>query len=473
MNPKFSIIIPTKNRPLVIRGAIGSCLRQTCGDLEVIVVDNDDGDGALKRVVEEFQDKRLRYVRTGGLSHADNWEAGWRHATGDCVTLLHDKAAFRDDAIETIASVQDKHPGACVLWRSDFLCSLNCEPGHPVLFTSRVSGQAIPYSNRDCLRRVTSLPYPGWEHMLPVISHAMVPRHYLEQIASGPCGRVFSDVPDFSQAYRLLATCENYVLCDRSLAVGCDQGGSTAAQFDLGSQSVSAKEKFQDDHLFSHVPVKIMHTRNMILNQYHLIREEVGGVLTEFPLPLDAYYVSLVHGLIDTAYGDGNVTRGHLLAWANSLNAQEPELRTRVFASTGSILLPFILQASVVPLDGVSAYERLMRVNRRTRELKAEVSELKSQMRLLKQSFKAAEKDVPTLGSVARATLRRLFRRSTKTRPSNEDHPRQISTEPGAEPSAQDAPLFAIDVVKAAVPPCEVRMEPAGTPLGPLSPPAQ
>ena len=62
MNPKVSVIIPTYNRPKLIRRAIHSILAQTYQNFEIVVVD-DSSNNKTEKVIEEFNDKRIRYVR--------------------------------------------------------------------------------------------------------------------------------------------------------------------------------------------------------------------------------------------------------------------------------------------------------------------------------------------------------------------------------------------------------------------------
>ena len=62
MTPKISVIIPTCNRPELLKRSIASVLAQTFADFELIVVD----DGMKKRaesVVSSFGDSRIRYVK--------------------------------------------------------------------------------------------------------------------------------------------------------------------------------------------------------------------------------------------------------------------------------------------------------------------------------------------------------------------------------------------------------------------------
>ncbi len=59
--PTVSVIIPTYNRPDLVKKAIQSVLAQTYKDFEIIVVD----DGVEKRAeeaVKSFADQRIRYI---------------------------------------------------------------------------------------------------------------------------------------------------------------------------------------------------------------------------------------------------------------------------------------------------------------------------------------------------------------------------------------------------------------------------
>jgi glycosyltransferase involved in cell wall biosynthesis len=62
MNPKVSVIIPTYNRPHLIKRAIKSVLNQTYQHFEIIVVDDSDND-ETKKVIEGFGDKRIKYIK--------------------------------------------------------------------------------------------------------------------------------------------------------------------------------------------------------------------------------------------------------------------------------------------------------------------------------------------------------------------------------------------------------------------------
>jgi len=62
MNPKVSVIIPTYNRPQLIKRAIKSVLNQTYQNFEIIIID-DSPNNETEKVVKELQDNRMKYVR--------------------------------------------------------------------------------------------------------------------------------------------------------------------------------------------------------------------------------------------------------------------------------------------------------------------------------------------------------------------------------------------------------------------------
>jgi glycosyltransferase involved in cell wall biosynthesis len=87
--PRFSVVIPTFNRPDILPRAIESVLSQSYDDFEVIVVD-DGSAQPMEQALSEIRDPRLRWVRrpNGGLSSARN--SGIAEAHGEFVTFLDD-----------------------------------------------------------------------------------------------------------------------------------------------------------------------------------------------------------------------------------------------------------------------------------------------------------------------------------------------------------------------------------------------
>ncbi|MDY3556023.1 glycosyltransferase [Gemmata sp. JC717] len=90
MSPRFSVVIPTRERADTLRFALRTCLDQSFDDYEVVVSDNHSSP-ATRSVVDETADPRVRYVRTPEpVAMSTNWEFAVGHARGEHVLLIGD-----------------------------------------------------------------------------------------------------------------------------------------------------------------------------------------------------------------------------------------------------------------------------------------------------------------------------------------------------------------------------------------------
>jgi glycosyltransferase involved in cell wall biosynthesis len=102
MSADFSVIIPSRNRPALLRAAIDSVLAQRHPSKEIIVVDDgSDGDAAaLYRQMEEELAGQVTFLhliyrpRGHGQSYAINFGAS--RATGDYICMLDDDDSWID-----------------------------------------------------------------------------------------------------------------------------------------------------------------------------------------------------------------------------------------------------------------------------------------------------------------------------------------------------------------------------------------
>lgn len=97
--PFFSVIIPTYNRRDFLEKAVRSVLSQTCGDFELIIVDDGSCDGT-KDLIGSFHDNRLKYVfqSNRGVSSARN--RGLEIALGRFVAFLDSDDRWRGEKLE-------------------------------------------------------------------------------------------------------------------------------------------------------------------------------------------------------------------------------------------------------------------------------------------------------------------------------------------------------------------------------------
>lgn len=89
-HPRFTIILPTRERADTLRHALRTCTEQDYENLEIIVADNMSRDDT-RDVVEGCGDPRVRYVNPGRrLSMSHNWEFALSHVRAGFVTALGD-----------------------------------------------------------------------------------------------------------------------------------------------------------------------------------------------------------------------------------------------------------------------------------------------------------------------------------------------------------------------------------------------
>ena len=97
MSPILSIIIPTKNRVQYLKDCLISSLLIQESNIEIIVHDNSDDPNQVKELVDELNDKRIKYYYTDQkLSQTENSELALSYASGEYITFIGD-----DDSVCT------------------------------------------------------------------------------------------------------------------------------------------------------------------------------------------------------------------------------------------------------------------------------------------------------------------------------------------------------------------------------------
>ena len=89
-DPLFSILIPTRDRPVTFRHSLATALVQHGDDFEIVVADNCSSP-AVAQIVKAAQSDRITYIRSDEiLPMTQNWEAGLRRCRGEYITILGD-----------------------------------------------------------------------------------------------------------------------------------------------------------------------------------------------------------------------------------------------------------------------------------------------------------------------------------------------------------------------------------------------
>ena len=134
--PLISVIIPTFNRPKLLKKALNSALNQSYKNLEIIVTD-DGADESASEICKNFADPRIKFVKnlTRAKSPNGNKNNGFDNASGELVCLLDDDDELLPGAIEECLKFI-KQGFSCVF--ADCLCEVDGA------LTDKISGSS-PY----------------------------------------------------------------------------------------------------------------------------------------------------------------------------------------------------------------------------------------------------------------------------------------------------------------------------------------
>lgn len=106
---KVSVIIPTYNCIAYLPKAINSVLDQTCGDYEVIVI-NDNSTDETSTYLNQITDTRLKVLTTKGVGASEARNIGIREANGEFVAFLDADDFWHPEKLEKQLNLHANHP---------------------------------------------------------------------------------------------------------------------------------------------------------------------------------------------------------------------------------------------------------------------------------------------------------------------------------------------------------------------------
>ncbi len=140
--PKFSVLLPTRNRLELLQYAVQSVLRQQYDDWEIIISDN-FSDEDIAGYVHSLNDDRIRYYRTESfVPVTDNWNNSLRYATGDYIIMLGDDDCLMSDFFKTMNDLIKNFDSPDLIYTDAYLF------GYPGVLPDFPSGYLrYPYGN--------------------------------------------------------------------------------------------------------------------------------------------------------------------------------------------------------------------------------------------------------------------------------------------------------------------------------------
>ena len=108
--PKVSVIIPTHNRTVFLRGALESVLRQTYEDFDIIVVD-DASKEDVQGIINGFHDSRIRLIRHDfSMGEAGARNTGILNSQGEYIAFLDDDDEWLPKKLALQVEILDNSP---------------------------------------------------------------------------------------------------------------------------------------------------------------------------------------------------------------------------------------------------------------------------------------------------------------------------------------------------------------------------
>ncbi|MEO6434596.1 MAG: glycosyltransferase family 2 protein [Tepidisphaeraceae bacterium] len=148
--PQVSIIVPAYNAGAYLRPALLSALRQTCRDIEVLLIDDGSTDGSME-TIGDVVDPRLTVVRQPNAGRAAALNRGLDAARGRFYTTVDADDLCAENRVERqVAALREQPELACVFCGYDLI--LNGRRTAP-LFQARTA--------EECRLLIDRLAMPG------------------------------------------------------------------------------------------------------------------------------------------------------------------------------------------------------------------------------------------------------------------------------------------------------------------------
>ena len=189
-NPKFSIVIPTRERHETLKFALQTCVEQEFDDYEIVVCDNHSSE-ATKQVVDAFDSPRIRYHRSDRpLSMQDNWNLAYSLTRGDWITFIGDDDGILPFGLRQLDLALKRHDVQAVRWNYAVY-------SWPTIIDTKLANylqictarQESVIDSRALINDVLNARCAA--NLLPNVYHSCVSRKILDQIRDRS-GAVFS-----------------------------------------------------------------------------------------------------------------------------------------------------------------------------------------------------------------------------------------------------------------------------------------
>lgn len=269
--PFFGILIPTSNRPSLVKETIQSVLHQTFYDYELLI-SNNGPDPQTRSIANQFCkcDTRIRYIEYDNLSMHTHWEKATSNLTARYILILTDRSLlFRNSLNYIYQKVVDHCFPDLISWRmSQYLDDSSILLNNPIQASSALTSAHILDPQHVFLDEISGVN-STWSERLPRGLNSAVSRHFIDQLRCqyGPLFRPIS--PDFTFASFCLLNSKSLLFIDRPLFLTRAMNVSNGGLGYSGEINPSFIQSLgQGFTWFRHVPCKEFMISNMIFEDF-------------------------------------------------------------------------------------------------------------------------------------------------------------------------------------------------------------
>jgi hypothetical protein len=224
--PRFSVVIPTRERAQTLRACLQSCLDQEFTDYEIIVCDNHSSP-ATRQVVEACASPRIRYVRAPQpLAMSDNWDLALKHARGEFVTVVGDDDGLLSHAFRELDRLITRTGARVIRWDAAFYL------WPTVALESEANYLAVPLGRDvqtvDSVTAITEVVnFRQLYTILPMIYNSVIHQDLITRLRA-KTGRVFSNnCPDVYSGFAFAYLAGSFLSIEAPMSVSGLSGNST------------------------------------------------------------------------------------------------------------------------------------------------------------------------------------------------------------------------------------------------------
>jgi hypothetical protein len=229
MQPRITIVVPTRERCDTLVWALKTCVTQDYDNLEILVSDNASTD-ETRDVVESYDDTRIRYINPGRrLGMSEHWEYAFSHVDNGYIGVIGDDDGLLPSAIEDVSRIVAASELPLVWPVQQYFWPTYPDPAlaNSLIMPLRQASDIREVSSQTSVRSV--LQHNDLYPLLPSPYFGIVPAHVFA-VLRRRSGLVFHSItPDIYAGFAVAAVCPTYLRSERAYSLAGQSGHSNGA----------------------------------------------------------------------------------------------------------------------------------------------------------------------------------------------------------------------------------------------------